>query len=329
MNILVIDVAASESGAVTILKDYHKKYSEDKDNRYFFCVSTVELNDTENITVLPFRWVKKSWIHRLWFDYIVSGKLIKKYKIDKIVSLQNTLIPTKGCNSSLYLHMSLPFVEYRYRLVEEPLFWVYQKIIYLLIRRAVRKADQVIVQTKWMRIAVAERCKVSEDKIIVESPECNVKPTGLFNIDNWDRSFFYPATNYSYKNHIVIFQAIKKMVSFGVSEFKVYLTLEENEIPENCKELFDDVKTFVVCEGKLPHEEVMKRYSKSVLLFPSFIETFGLPLLEARMCNDYIIAADTPFANEILERYDKVCFFEFSDSETLAQIMKNMLEVKE
>lgn len=40
MNILVVDVAASESGAMSILKMYYNELLNDTDNRYYFCVST-------------------------------------------------------------------------------------------------------------------------------------------------------------------------------------------------------------------------------------------------------------------------------------------------
>ncbi len=326
MNILVVDVAASESGAVTILKEYYNKYAKDKDNKYFFCVSTVELENTDNIEVLSFAWVKKSWFHRLWFEHVLCPKLIKKYSIEKIVSLQNTLIYTKSCETMLYLHLPIPFVEYKYKITEEPLFWVYQNVIYRLIRTSVKNADQIIVQTEWMRAAVAEKCGVSEEKIIVEHPTFDIKPTAFFTFENWNKSFLYPATNYSYKNHIVIFQAVKKLLLKGVRDFKVHLTLEENELPATCKAMYEEVKDVIICEGRCSHDELMLKYAQSVLVFPSFIETFGLPLLEARMCDDFVIASNTPFAREILDGYDNCCFFQYDDTEELACIMEKLLK---
>ena len=51
MNILVLDVAASESGALTILKEYYEKAKQDTENHYIFCVSTTELESINNVDV--------------------------------------------------------------------------------------------------------------------------------------------------------------------------------------------------------------------------------------------------------------------------------------
>jgi len=63
-------------------------------------------------------------------------------------------------------------------------------------------------------------------------------------------------------------------------------------------------------------------YTKSVLIFPSYIETFGLPILEAKLSRCPIVAADTAFAREILCRYKIVKFFNILDYKYLAEILK-------
>ena len=62
-------------------------------------------------------------------------------------------------------------------------------------------------------------------------------------------------------------------------------------------------------------------YAKSILVFPSYVESFGLPLLEAKLTETYIIASDTPFCREILNEYDKVEFFEEMDYQTLGDLI--------
>lgn len=76
----------------------------------------------------------------------------------------------------------------------------------------------------------------------------------------------------------------------------------------------------------MPPAEVMKEYTRSVLLFPSYIETFGLPLLEARMSGSPILASDCPFSHEILDDYDGVSYFDPFRPEELAALMKQCLE---
>ena len=88
---LIYDVHASESGALAILNDLYKKIynTSDKSKKYIFVVSTPYYNETENIKVLRYPWVKKSWFHRLFFDCVTTRLILSKYKPDKVYSLQN------------------------------------------------------------------------------------------------------------------------------------------------------------------------------------------------------------------------------------------------
>jgi len=56
------------------------------------------------------------------------------------------------------------------------------------------------------------------------------------------------------------------------------------------------------------------------------LETFGLPLLEARLSNAYILAGNTSFGREILDGYPNVDFFEPRSVRDLVLKMKSCLE---
>ncbi len=324
MNILVVDVAASESGALTILKQYYEDLSNDKSNHYYFCVSTPKLNDKDNITILSFPWVKKSWLHRLWFDYVVSGKLLKKHKIDQIFSLQNTVLPYTNIDQIVYLHQPLPFVEYKYRLSEDKRMWCYQNVISRFISHSIKRAKQIIVQTQWMKNAVITKENISPDKIVLDPPKINVVIKNKFCSHNWTGDFFYPASNLIYKNHFIILKALVILKEKGEHVPKVIFTLSEEQLTQNCKELYEKVKVYVRLIGSVSHSEVLDYYSKTVMIFPSYIETFGLPLLESKMVGSPVIASDCAFCHEILDEYEKVTFFNPFDAKKLANIINNM-----
>ena len=71
--------------------------------------------------------------------------------------------------------------------------------------------------------------------------------------------------------------------------------------------------------GQMPREKIFELYTKSVLLFPSFVESFGLPLLEGKLSGTYVLASNCPFSREILNGYEKARFFEAMDYETLGK----------
>src|SRR5690554_469166 len=95
-RILVFNVPASEGGAMTILNKYYQEAVADKKNCYTFVVSTPELKNTNNVKILSYKWVKKSWIHRIFFEIFVARKIVKTENPQKILSLQNTYIGNKN-----------------------------------------------------------------------------------------------------------------------------------------------------------------------------------------------------------------------------------------
>ena len=77
--------------------------------------------------------------------------------------------------------------------------------------------------------------------------------------------------------------------------------------------------------GKLSHIEVVKLLRKSTLIFPSKLETFGLPLLEAKLCKAFILAGDMPFSHDILDGYSNVKFFNVNNPQELADEMQDVI----
>jgi glycosyltransferase involved in cell wall biosynthesis len=273
--------------------------------------------------------VKKSWFHRLYFDHFVAPKLVKNYNIDKIFSLQNVIIPKTGVEQILYVHQSLPFSGYKFNIKENFKFWVYQNIINKKIYSSIKEADKVIVQTHWMKDASIEKTRIiNEDKIDVIPPEINLNIEEKFNVSkNKINRFFYPAGASYYKNHRLIIEASKLLEASNINDYKIILTLNGNE-SKNIKELYKEVKKYnltVEFAGRLEREEVFNLYTKSYLLFPSYIETFGLPMLEAKLHKTIILASDKAFSHEILDDYENAYFFDPFDAEELMKYMKKLL----
>ena len=61
------------------------------------------------------------------------------------------------------------------------------------------------------------------------------------------------------------------------------------------------------------------------MLFPSYLETFGLPVLEAKNMKAIVFASDMPFCHEILDGYENAYFYKIDDKEKLASYMKGVI----
>lgn len=320
MNILVYDVAADNGGATTILEHYYNTHINDFNNHYYYLLSTYKLDDTENSTILNFPLIKKSWINRIVFDCVKSKKILKKYNIDQVFSLQNTILPSFKGYQTVYVHNVLPFSEYRFSFKEFKM-WVYQNIIGRLIVRSIKKADKVIVQTHWMKNAIREKCNI-KDKVDVQFPDVEI-PKG-FSYKKQDKAFFfYPANGAPFKNHKVILEACKILKKANITNYEVIFTLNgnENEGIARIKNEAEENDINIRWIGTIPREEVFKWYERSILIFPSYIETIGLPIYEAMQVGSPIIVTNCEYAQSLTKDYKKAFRFNYDDVFDLEKIM--------
>ena len=72
----------------------------------------------------------------------------------------------------------------------------------------------------------------------------------------------------------------------------------------------------------MPHDKLLQFYKSSqCLLFPSYLETLGLPLLEAAAFGLPVLTVDLPYAHEVLEKYDGAFYIQFDDKDKWAEYM--------
>ena len=326
MKILVLDTAASESGALTVLKNVMSTAENLNDNvEWHFIVSQNFSSAYNKIHILEYPWAKKSWFHRLYFDYIVLPRIIKKEKYEKILSLQNTKVPRTNIRQYIYLHQSLPFIDFRFSLKNEPKLWIYQNIISKIIIKSIRDSKLVFVQTNWMKNAIV-KYKNDERSIRVISPSVDMEYIKKNDATLTNGNLFFPATAFKYKNHRILLEAVSLLSQEEKRNITFTFTLEGNENDEisKIKHEFEVQGVVVNWIGLLNKQELFEKYKSHVLIFPSYVETFGLPLLEAKLSNSFIIASDTLFSHEILHDYPNKVYFKHNDATELAQILRTI-----
>lgn len=319
MRILVNDIAASEGGAKSIITDFYRHLVESGDqNQWLFLLSEAFIEETENIRVILRPDVKRSWLCRLWFDWFEGRNMVAELAPDVVLGLQNTAILGCPVPQYLYIHQSIPFQtvkRFSFLKREERIYAFYQYVIGALIKMSAKKAAGVIVQTKWMKQALEKY--VSPENIYVIPPSLSLDAQRIVHAPNGN-TFFYPAGGMIYKNHQLIETAVRELTVEGLTDFHVTFTLESTTVAPPALPQIRRI-------GKIPRSEVVAHYQKDILVFPSYIETYGLPLAEARTVNGMILAADTPFAREILDGYANVWFFDPTQPSELKALMKKAI----
>lgn len=330
MKILVYDVAAEDGGGLFILKQfYNDVLLRNDDNQWFFLVSNDSIKSKGNIIVKEYDYVKKSYLHRWLFESIKLKTILKKIKPDLVISLQNMPIKRFNGKQFIYLHQSLQFCPKRFSLFksEERGLAFRQKIICNIYKKNLSKADHIFVQTNWIKDSTKKWLKIHGDKITIVPISVNmINDIKRKYEGQTSRVFFYPARAEKYKNHEVIIEACRKLISSGVMDFKVIFTINKEDGPYSAKIIELSKGLPIEFIGNVPYKEIWKYYAKTILLFPSYLETCGLPMLEVRAIGGRVIASDMPFSHENLDGYENVTFFPYDNSDELAQKMKLYLE---
>ncbi len=317
MRIVVNDIAASVGGALTVLKDFYNSVKDyDSQNEWIFLLGDNYLEETGNIQVMTLPEIKNSKSKKLWFDLFSGRKVINALKPDVVLSLQNIITFGVTAPQYVFIHQSIPFQSsknFSFFKSNERIYAIYQHFIGALIKRSAKKADKIFVQTKWMKEAVAEKCHIPQERIFNVLPKVE-DLSAYVEEGNFQRNrFFYPTARGVYKNNACIYKAVEILREQGISDFSVELTTKGPN-SENIRHL-----------DRIPREEVLKKYNQGTLLFPSYIETFGYPMAEARQIGTLILASDCPFSHEVLEGYENAYFFDPFDPNALADLMKKVI----
>lgn len=316
MRILVVDFAAKEKGAITTLKNFYEEAKADKGNEYIFLLCDNFLKPAKNIQIIKLQ-NSTSKIFRLKFDFFIGKKIVKTYRPDAIFSLQNTIIFGTRVRQILYIQQSLPFqkaMHFSFFKKTERKLAVVQHLIGPLIIKSAKRAHAVIVQSHWLKEAVSIRCHINPKKIFVIPPTTKIQ-TQSKHAPSFNR-FFYPTSNFKYKNNELLLLADQQLQKEGFSGYRIEITIS------------GESSTTVSFLGAIPYDEVMEKLSSSILVFPSKIESFGLPLLEAREQGTIIFASDLPFAHEILAGYENAYYFNPDDVSTLLALIRSSLNEK-
>lgn len=323
MKFVVNDIAAipDAGGVYSILSDfYFDVLNKDHTNEWIFILAGRFFPESENVKIVVRPDLKAHKLKKLFFERWSGRKYINRFRPDIYISLQN--IATYGVKAKLqivYLHQPIPFEKEKifsfYKKSEQKLA-VYQHLIGSFIKQSLSTVSPtVIVQTRWMKKAVIAQTKLNRDNIVVKHPRVDVKDESKYK--GKGNLFFYPASNYIYKNHELIYKAINILKENGVKDFKVDFTLRSDQL-----EYADDCINYI---GHISRDKVMRMYNTHVLIFPSYIESFGLPLIEAAVHSDIILASDTEFSHELLRNYTNVFYYPVNDASKLAKLMENTI----
>lgn len=320
-NILVSAAALRTSGARTIYLQFieHLRTRVDGNCYYIMVDKDMEMPPITGVSYWIVDISRKD--KRLWFELWGFKRLLKEkaVKFDAVISLQNLGIHSlRHLPQIIYYHQSLPFFDYKWNpLKKKDLGMMFYKYLYpYFVRFSVGRLTEMIVQLPSIKKGVISRYGLKEKQVHVLFPDLEKIEIGdipPFNYDDNTVNFIFPATNAPYKGHRFLVKVMQHLwqIDNGIAQsVRIHLTLNESEGQKLLKNTVDErVKNNFVFHGVVPHQQLLSMYKSSrCLLFPSVIETLGLPLIESARFGKPIIACDLEYAHEVLGNYSGATF---------------------
>lgn len=321
-------------GTLTILNESVEAFLDSYGSEYRFLALVHKKHvfspSHPNLKVKQFPKSRKSYIYRIYYEYVYFWFYSRKLKPYLWLSLHDMTPNVVATKRVVYCHNPSPF----YKTTKQerklsPSFSLFNKFYGYLYGINIKKNDAVIVQQEWLRFAFKKRYGV--ERVIVAHPGTD-KITSRQNTLPIDSSrqahFIYPSLPRVFKNFEVIGKSVELLENQGITNFKVSITIDGTEDPYSnyIKDRFGHLKhlEFIGLQNKKEMKELYE--SASCLIFPSKLETWGLPITEAKSFDLPILLTDLPYAHETLGSYDKVKFFEQNDATHLTQLMKQVIE---
>ena len=331
-TIVVSAVNLRKGGTLTILRDCLQYLSSlSKEYRIVALVHKKELCDYEGIEYIEMPDIIKGWGKRLWCEYVTMHRISQELApVYLWLSLHDTTPRVIAERQAVYCQTSFPFYQWSWRDFrfdfKIPLFACFTRFAY---RINVHSNRYLIVQQEWLRKGLGKMLGVSHNKMIVAPPQRKVLEVIPDAIDNGCFTFFYASTPDCHKNFETLCEASALMEKeVGGGKFKTVLTIKgnENKYASWLKKRWGDVQS-IEFAGFMTKERLYGHYQTAdCLVFPSKVETWGLPISEFMSTGKPMLLADLPYAHETSAGSKQTAFFNPESPKELMEKMYQLLK---
>jgi glycosyltransferase involved in cell wall biosynthesis len=325
-TLVVSAVNLVEGGTLKVLKDCVEiAASTLPDWRIVVLAHRRELVPTAGVEVLEMPHIKPRWWRRLWAEWHQFNALSAQLKPDLWLSLHDLTPRVQARRQVVYCHNPAPFWRPSWRDAwYGPDYWLFAKFYGLMYRAFIQRNAAVVVQQAWLRDEFQRRWNAPN--VIVARPEmpgAKRSTATPARIPATGSTFIYPALPRCFKNFEIIGEALERLEADAQWQGEVRWTLSgtENRYARWLKRRFGHLKSLRWI-GLQTREQMQQQYREcQCLIFPSRLETWGLPITEAKELGLGVLAADLPYAHETVGDCAFVDFFDPLDAQGLADRM--------
>ncbi|MFY7811053.1 MAG: glycosyltransferase, partial [Flavobacterium sp.] len=319
-TIVISGINMTNSGLKTVLHDCLFQFSLiNKDNSYDIIAFVPEQFNFPNINYILLPLSKKSWFLRIYYEFVYFYFFSKNKNIDIWISLHDISPNIKAQKKFTYFHNAIPFYK------AQKLDWLYDfkialfsKFYIYLYKINSKNLTNIIVQQQFIKNLFEKK---GFKNILVAKPIVKTNDIySSFELDNNVIKLIYPSEPKVFKNHILIAEALKLLPKNIQNQIVIYITFtkETNKFSKYFYKKYNYLPSLKFL-GWLSKNELYEYYQGvDALLFPSKIETWGLPISEIQQFNQPILISNLEYAKESVGDYDKVIFFNPENPKELA-----------
>lgn len=253
----------------------------------------------------------------------LTGGLVataRRHGADALLALSGATSSAPDLPLTVFAQQTLP-LSFEATARFAPSTWLRIFAIRAILWGACRHAHRVAVQTQWMREALVEQLGADPARVVVVGTTAKPlvagsTPARLVGELQEARGsvVLYVGSDSPHKNVSLLAPAMRE-VRRARSQARLFATLPARHALES-----EDI----VCLGYLDDESLAGWYSAAeVVVFPSLVESAGLPLIEAMAFGVPIVAADRPYAHDVCG--DAALYFDPSDPGALADRIVTLL----
>ena len=320
-----------EGGIFTILDNCLQEIQKyNCDNKYdiIALVNNKAKFNYPEITFYEFPKSKKYWHFRLYYEYFYFRKLSKKWNPYIWFSLHD-MTPNVVCEKQfVYCHnpnmFYKPSIKEWFLDYKMGIFGIFYKYLFQI---NIHKNTNVFVQQHWIK-EIFEK-KFSIKKIVISKPTFSEElHAETIKLDGSKTHFFYPSGPKYYKNYELIFSAVELLSDEIRNKIQIHFTNFKDSKIKYAKEILrkHNLKKEYVFLPSLTRKELLNYYNSiDCLLFPSKLETWGLPISEAKAYKKPMLVANLPYAKETVGDYENVSFFDVENAQQLANLITNFV----
>jgi len=213
----------------------------------------------------------------------------------------------------------------------QPFYWLKHLVYRFVVWMGIKRSIKIIVSSKWWQEELAKRYRFTPGKIIViydgveEKFKTTKTTTGKYKVNL--PFVIYAGNLYPHKNIERLVEAVKNLNNKDHLNLNLVVVCARSIFYDRFKEKVRlmGAEKFVNLAGFVPDEELAALYQQAeALVFPSLLEGFGLPGLEAMAVGLPVVAANASCLPEV---YGKAAlYFDPLDVDDMAAKIKKVME---